>query len=371
MCFFFFFKQKTAYEIYQCDWSSDVCSSDLEAFELFLNNKYDEALQKLTKFDDKYEEDVFVLKGDIYLGMDNFADAKITFEKILQVNPKAVSALIGLGECFYKKGLKHDAKTMYEYALNIDKNNEFALLGLAKINQDLGLSPIHNFIGFFSNSEVGEELNSKIETAYLFFEEKEFENSIASLNEALHILAEVEDENKNEVISTINNLLGFNRLAEKNIDKAKAAFEASLKINEDSSQACAGLGEVFYLQNNDKEAKTMFEWAVKNNSLNAFAITGLAKVNKSLGLPANHSTLVFGLSSSQNKKAASLALLTALKFYIQFFDAYPHFSYKLYLIICSSRLLFYFIQRHHQRRHIHLTCNGLNNFPHIRIGIQY
>ena len=27
---FFFFKQKTAYEIYQCDWSSDVCSSDLK-----------------------------------------------------------------------------------------------------------------------------------------------------------------------------------------------------------------------------------------------------------------------------------------------------------------------------------------------------
>ena len=27
---FFFFKKKTAYEIYQCDWSSDVCSSDLE-----------------------------------------------------------------------------------------------------------------------------------------------------------------------------------------------------------------------------------------------------------------------------------------------------------------------------------------------------
>ena len=26
---FFFFKPKTAYEIYQCDWSSDVCSSDL------------------------------------------------------------------------------------------------------------------------------------------------------------------------------------------------------------------------------------------------------------------------------------------------------------------------------------------------------
>ena len=31
-CFlFFFFKQKTAYEIRNCDWSSDVCSSDLVA----------------------------------------------------------------------------------------------------------------------------------------------------------------------------------------------------------------------------------------------------------------------------------------------------------------------------------------------------
>src|SRR5216110_757973 len=28
-CFFFFFKQKTAYEISSRDWSSDVCSSDL------------------------------------------------------------------------------------------------------------------------------------------------------------------------------------------------------------------------------------------------------------------------------------------------------------------------------------------------------
>src|SRR3546814_14583236 len=29
MCFFFFFKQKTAYEVRIRDWSSDVCSSDL------------------------------------------------------------------------------------------------------------------------------------------------------------------------------------------------------------------------------------------------------------------------------------------------------------------------------------------------------
>ena len=32
---FFFFKQKTAYEIKECDWSSDVCSSDLRKVRCF------------------------------------------------------------------------------------------------------------------------------------------------------------------------------------------------------------------------------------------------------------------------------------------------------------------------------------------------
>ena len=35
-CCFFFFKQKTAYEIVDCDWSSDVCSSDLIKFSVVL-----------------------------------------------------------------------------------------------------------------------------------------------------------------------------------------------------------------------------------------------------------------------------------------------------------------------------------------------
>ena len=38
MMFFFFFKQKTAYEIYQCDWSSDVCSSDLNWSDVLLDS---------------------------------------------------------------------------------------------------------------------------------------------------------------------------------------------------------------------------------------------------------------------------------------------------------------------------------------------
>src|SRR3546814_7157226 len=35
-CYFFFFKQKTAYEMRISDWSSDVCSSDLSVNALFV-----------------------------------------------------------------------------------------------------------------------------------------------------------------------------------------------------------------------------------------------------------------------------------------------------------------------------------------------
>ena len=38
----FFFKQKTAYEIKECDWSSDVCSSDLvAAYEKYHDKGFD------------------------------------------------------------------------------------------------------------------------------------------------------------------------------------------------------------------------------------------------------------------------------------------------------------------------------------------
>src|SRR3546814_6822647 len=39
-CFmsFFFFKQKTAYEMRISDWSSDVCSSDLNGSKMFITN---------------------------------------------------------------------------------------------------------------------------------------------------------------------------------------------------------------------------------------------------------------------------------------------------------------------------------------------
>ena len=58
----FFFKQKTAYEIKECDWSSDVCSSDLKKIEGILNDydfeiSYAQIRNICAKFGDKEQEE--------------------------------------------------------------------------------------------------------------------------------------------------------------------------------------------------------------------------------------------------------------------------------------------------------------------------
>src|SRR3546814_9543604 len=52
---FFFFKQKTAYEMRISDWSSDVCSSDLD--EIFRNNlaRLEEIYNGMRIFFDLYQ----------------------------------------------------------------------------------------------------------------------------------------------------------------------------------------------------------------------------------------------------------------------------------------------------------------------------
>src|ERR1044072_7804113 len=70
-CIFFFFKQKTAYEIYQCDWSSDVCSSDLmdpkraPEFRWMMNAVSPIGLFKMVLVYDKpwWEKQAYVTKG--------------------------------------------------------------------------------------------------------------------------------------------------------------------------------------------------------------------------------------------------------------------------------------------------------------------
>ncbi len=132
-------------------------------------------------------------------------------------------------------------------------------------------------------------LNEILESSFDLFGLKYFDEALDTLKKSEGAFY---SQDSKELISAFENLRGFNYLGLDNKDLAKNSFEKALNINPLSSQACAGLGELFYLDGKDKEAKTMYEFSVKNNPDNQFAIGGLEKVNKILGLPEENNSLL-------------------------------------------------------------------------------
>jgi len=138
-------------------------------------------------------------------------------------------------------------------------------------------------------------VNQLVDSAYDYFNIKKYSESLEVLSNLDEVLGAetISKTEKATIRVSLLNLKGFNFLGLNALEKATEMYAGALEINPNSSQACAGLGEVFHMQYKEEEAKTMFEWAIKNNPGNLFAVSGLAKVNRDLGLEESHNNLVF------------------------------------------------------------------------------
>ncbi len=289
------------------------------AYEKFLSNEFTSAMEDINNLESLFTENINMLKGNLYLATEDFDKCKVCFETVVKSNPDSVAAYSGLAKMYTNKNMFKDAKAMYELALKISPQDNFATLGLAEVNERLGLPPVHNIYTFLVDKKISAEANEQLNAAYELFEKNKFVESLTKLDVVEKLIQNSKEERKNELLSSILNFKGFNYLGLKKLDEAHNTFEYSLRLNPGSSQACAGLGEYLYLNNNDKEAKTMFEWAVKNNPENYFAIQGLAKVNKILELPLDHSSLDLGVPEEINSEF--IGLITSA---YENFDAKKH-----------------------------------------------
>src|SRR3546814_664068 len=95
---FFFFKQKTAYEMRISDWSSDVCSSDLFAFVRWTSNDYGTvhssiAIATAVAADAPYATLAFVRPGaDLLLRIDGWPKVKQVLLAIDAVEATGIEA---------------------------------------------------------------------------------------------------------------------------------------------------------------------------------------------------------------------------------------------------------------------------------------
>ncbi len=155
---------------------------------------------------------------------------------------------------------------------------------------ELQLERNHNSLN--AQKSIEEQIEELFMETYSLYEKKYFNESLAVLFELEKFVGSSTEEIHPDTLISIINLSGYNYLGLGDIDKARESFEKALHSNPSSSSACAGLGEIFYQQEMDAEAKTMYEWAVKNDPANAQAVAGLVKINTVLGLPENANSLV-------------------------------------------------------------------------------
>ncbi|MDP1995334.1 MAG: hypothetical protein Q8K40_08835, partial [Ignavibacteria bacterium] len=272
-----------------------------ETYTLYEKKLFNDSLTvliELEKFIDARPEEVkpetaasvFNLSGFNFLALRENDMARQSFEKSLNILPDSSTACAGLGEIFYLEGKDEEAKTMYEWAVKNDPNNQIALKGLNKINEVLGMERNHNSLNASPN--VDEQLEALFSETYSLYEKKLYKEALAVLLELEKFVSNSSEEIHPDTLVSIINLSGYNYLGLNDVDNARESFERALNINPSSSSACAGLGEIYATFAMDTEAKTMFEWAVKNNPENQTAVSSLAKVNQRLGFAQNHNSLV-------------------------------------------------------------------------------
>jgi GT2 family glycosyltransferase/Flp pilus assembly protein TadD len=236
---------------------------------------------------------VINLAGNVALINADYSLARKYFEEELKLNPDSSTACAGLAEVFYCEENYESAKIMFEWAVKNDPGNISARTRLEKLEKSFSSNETIQANSAGNQSDPLLQADNFLKEARQNFENKKFEKALSLVGQAEYLINEGSLNGQNREISvSINNFKGYSFLALHKQDEAKKCFEQALVIFPSSSDACAGLGESFFIEEKLEESKTMYEWAVKNDSENIFAVEGLKKVNMKLGYEEKHNSLL-------------------------------------------------------------------------------
>jgi Tfp pilus assembly protein PilF len=125
--------------------------------------------------------------------------------------------------------------------------------------------------------------------AFNYYKTGTYGSVIIKLNEAESVYSAAEENSFS--LEDLYVLRGGTYFVNNEYEQARHDFENALKSNPNSSEACLGLGQYFSATDQLESAKTMFEWAVKNNEEHQGARKALENINTKLGFPADHNAL--------------------------------------------------------------------------------
>ena len=188
------------------------------------------------------------------------------------------------------KSFKADGEKKYAERLKINHQIFVDKWGADPDEIWLKQKPFNNSRNLFISID-NDEFKKSFERAQNNIKDKEFDLAITELGLAIE---KYDTSDKAYSIISKEDLLLLSAnvsLIIKDLEKANMFFEEALKLNPSSSEACFGLGQVFYHAEMYEQSKAMFEWAIKNNSKNVNALEALKSVNEILAFPSEHNSL--------------------------------------------------------------------------------
>src|SRR5256886_15049214 len=115
---FFFFSSRRRHTRFDCDWSSDVCSSDLSAAAVTARTW-----------------------GLAYLQANQLPQAEAEFEKVVKLAPDQAVGYADLGLVYLREGRYREAEAQLRRAAALDSADSNIALMLAKVYELTGRPP--------------------------------------------------------------------------------------------------------------------------------------------------------------------------------------------------------------------------------------
>ena len=199
---------------------------------------------------------IYRKKGILLFGMKKYAEAKNSFLKTIQLNPKDVQAHINLGMVHYTSGNKDEALKSWEHAIgiNLDDNDSKALNNIGNIYKAKNTLP--KAIEYYQKAIKFEPTNS----TYLNNLGDSYRLT-GDLKKAKETLLKSLEVDTNGMLTHFN--LGILYQTEENFQKAIDSFQKSLNINPFYTEAYYQLANTHLKANNKESAKQFIEKAIQ------------------------------------------------------------------------------------------------------------